>query len=130
MKRKRKTVILTLLIMLTVFFTLTGMMTYMKMRLKQITVSDVDFSKVEDGVYSGSYKLFPVEAEVKVTVKNHEITQIDLVKHTTGQGALAEVIPDKVVKAQNLKVDVVSGATQSSKAILKAIEAALNQTGQ
>jgi len=37
----------------------------------------------------------------------------------------AELITDMVIDSQSLKVDVVSGATYSSKIILKAIENAL-----
>jgi uncharacterized protein with FMN-binding domain len=53
------------------------------------------------------------------------IQNIDLIKHFNGRGEKAEVIIPKVVEAQSLKVDVVSGATASSKAILKAVETAL-----
>ncbi|MBA7580983.1 hypothetical protein ES708_22882 [subsurface metagenome] len=56
------------------------------------------------------------------------IAGIELVKHRSGQGAPAEMIASKVVEAQTLEVDVVSGATYSSKVILKAIENALNNT--
>lgn len=94
-------------------------------QLKDITVSNIDLSKINDGVYTGSYKVFPVTAEVKVTVNNHTIKQIDLIKHVNGQGTPAEILPGKVVEAQSLKVDIVSGATYSSKVILKAIENAL-----
>ena len=62
---------------------------------------------------------------MKVTVKNHAITDIDLLKHQNGQGKPAEVITERVLAAQSLKVDTVSGATMSSKVILLAIEDAL-----
>ncbi len=90
-----------------------------------ITISAVALSDLADGTYSGSYAVFPVAAEVKVTVRDHTITAIELVKHNHGQGKAAEAIPDSVVKAQTLDIDVVSGATYSSKVILKAIENAL-----
>lgn len=99
-------------------------------QLKDLKISNVDISKVPDGTYTGSYKVFPIIAEVKVTVKNHEITGIELVKHKSGQGAPAEIIPSKVVEAQILEVDAVSGATYSSKVILKAIENALNNANK
>ena len=93
--------------------------------LKDMEVAKVDLNTVEDGVYSGSYSAFPVSAEVNVTVKDHKITEIDLIKHDNGQGTPAEVIPGRVVEAQSLQVDSVSGATYSSRVILKAIEDAL-----
>lgn len=93
--------------------------------LKYMELAQIDLTAIEDGVYSGSYSAFPVSAEVNVTVKDHTITKIDLIKHSNGQGAPAEVIPDTVVKSQSLQVDSVSGATYSSRVILKAIEIAL-----
>lgn len=96
-------------------------------KLADMKIADVDLSKIEDGTYIGTYKVFPVEAIVNVTVNNHIITKIDLVKHVTGQGQDAEVIPSKVIEIQSLKVDTISGATYSSKVILKAIENALKK---
>lgn len=95
-------------------------------KLTMIEIEEVDLSHIEDGTYTGSYKVFPVSAEVTVTVKTHKITGIKLIKHVNGQGAAAESIPDEVVKTGSLQVDTVSGATYSSKVILKAIENALN----
>ncbi|KUO69329.1 MAG: FMN-binding protein [Clostridia bacterium BRH_c25] len=99
--------------------------TYRK-QVADITVSNVNVSEIADGTYTGSYDVLWVAAEVKVTVKNHKIEEIELVKHENGRGASAEIIPGKVVEAQSLEVDIVSGATSSSKVILKAIENALN----
>lgn len=93
--------------------------------LKDLTISHVDLSKIEDGVYTGKHKVFPILAEVEVTVNNHAITKIELLKHDNGRGSAAEIIPDKVVEGQTLKIDAISGATYSSKIILKAIENAL-----
>jgi uncharacterized protein with FMN-binding domain len=94
-------------------------------KLSDMPVSDVELKKIADGAYSGTYSAFPVSVEVKVTVKDHAITMIQIVKHDNGQGAPAEVLPEQVIKAQSLQVDTISGATYSSKCILKAIENAL-----
>ncbi len=93
--------------------------------LKDMPIARVDLLKVENGVHTGRYFAFPISAEVRVTVMDHVITGIDLIKHTTGQGKTAEVIPQRVVEAQSLEIDSVSGATYSSRVILKAIENAL-----
>lgn len=95
-------------------------------QLTNVTIPEVDLSKIEDGTYAGSYKVFPVSAKVEVTVENHHITYIDLIEHKNGQGAPAELIPGHVIKAQSLDVDAVTGATYSSKVILLTIENALN----
>ena len=93
--------------------------------LTNMKIEDIDVSKISDGKYKGEFEMFPVSAEVDVTIKAHQISKIDLIKHVNGKGAAAEKIPDAVVKAGSLQVDVVSGATFSSKVILKAIENAL-----
>ncbi|HBL84317.1 MAG: hypothetical protein A2Y17_07325 [Clostridiales bacterium GWF2_38_85] len=94
--------------------------------LKSIESNDVDLSKISDGTYSGSYKVLPISVEVSVTVKDHKITAIDLLKHDNGKGKAAETIINDVIKADSLKVDAVTGATYSSKVILLAIEDALS----
>lgn len=90
-----------------------------------IVIKDVNLNKVADGHYIGSYDVNFIAAKVQVNVKNHTIVSIKLLKHKTERGQKAEVIPERVVKAQSLKVDTITGATNSSKVILKAIQNAL-----
>jgi len=90
-------------------------------------IEDVDLSKVADGTYSGNYKVFPISVKVKVAVKDHQITSIEYVEHKSGKGAPAEAIRDNILEEQSLEVDVISGATYSSKAILKAVRNALTR---
>lgn len=92
-----------------------------------IRIGSVDLSSIEDGVYLGEHKTRLVSAQVKVTVKNHQIASIEIMKHENGRGKPAEEIVDAVVRVQSLQVDAVSGATVSSKVILKAIESALTK---
>ncbi len=92
-----------------------------------IQINSVDLTKVPDGTYEGSCKTLLVSVDIKVIVKDHQIKEIELVSHDNGKGAPAEVIPDRIVEAQSLDVDVVSGATSSSKVILKAVENALTR---
>lgn len=94
--------------------------------LANVVITDVDLSKIPDGKYEGSSSIFPVSVKLEVSVKNHKITDIKIIKHDNARGAKAEILTQKVIMAQSLNVDVISGATTSSKAILKAIEIALN----
>ena len=93
--------------------------------LVNTTLSDIDLNKIPDGSYFGSFSSFPVAAEVKVVVRNHEIVEVIILKHNHGRGSEAEVVSERVVASQTLRVDTVSGATYSSIVILKAIEDAL-----
>jgi uncharacterized protein with FMN-binding domain len=94
--------------------------------INELTIEDVNLAGIPDGNYTGSMDTVWVGASVMVTVKNHVITDIQL-DHRHDRGAAAEVIPAQVVQAQSLRVDLISGATSSSKLILKAIENALNE---
>lgn len=124
-----KTLIYTIHGLVTLCFSGNGNLTEEKV-YKDLDIQNVDLSKVGDGTYTGGYKVFPVAVEVRVRVENHSITEIELVKHTNGQGAPAEVIPRRVIESQSLDVDIVSGATYSSKVILKSIENALKSANK
>jgi uncharacterized protein with FMN-binding domain len=94
-----------------------------------LIVEDVDVSAVADGTYSGSYKLFHVQAAVEVTVDDGRITSITF----TDTGKIAEetqqdieAIFAEVISAQSLDVDITSGASVSKKVSLKAVEEALS----
>jgi len=93
--------------------------------LRDIEVTDPDLTQLADGVYRGKHNVFPVLVTVEVTIRDHRMEQIDLVRHINGQGSAAEVIPGLVIETQSLQVDAVAGATYSSKVILLAIEDAL-----
>ena len=84
-----------------------------------------ELSSIADGVYPGTASVPPVIARVKVSIQNGKITDFTIVRHLTGQGQSAEILADRIVEQQSIELDVVSGATYSSKAILKAGEKAL-----
>ena len=53
------------------------------------------------------------------------VSFIKIIEHENGSGSKAEKIVDDVISRQSLKVDAASGATVSSKCIIKAVENAL-----
>jgi uncharacterized protein with FMN-binding domain len=130
MKKKKYVVLIIIVgVILAMVITTVVIIKNMETKLEQLALTEVpeiDLSTVKDGIYNGSYQVFPIAVEVKVTVKNHAISEITLIKHTNGQGKPAEVIIDQVITKQSLQVDSISGATYSSKVILKAIENALS----
>ncbi|MDF2987081.1 MAG: hypothetical protein K0R50_2591 [Eubacterium sp.] len=112
------------------YFAIKGVQSFMDLRkyqkqVQDIKIENVDLSTVPDGIYVGNSEVLWIAAQVKVIVKDHKIVSIDLINHKNERGAEAEVIPGKVVEAQSLQVDTISGATNSSKVILDAIENAL-----
>lgn len=94
-------------------------------RVKDIPVSAPGLSALADGNYTGEYTIFPVSVEVEVNIQNHRIMAVTLLRHDNGLGGAAERLADEIVLRQGLELDSVSGATVSSKCILKAVETAL-----
>jgi uncharacterized protein with FMN-binding domain len=95
--------------------------------LPVIQFDKVELSKIEDGSYIGEYLGKLVKVVVEARVKDNKITEIVILKHDNGLGKKAEKIVDQIISTQSLNVEVVSGATSSSKAILKAVEVALTK---
>ncbi|MFA6784995.1 MAG: FMN-binding protein [Sphaerochaeta sp.] len=130
MKKRNKILLIGIVILLVIYAAGNLVIKNIESDLKELStleITDVDFSQLKNGTYKGSYAVFPVDVEVEVEVSDAEIQTIQIVKHRNGQGKPAEIIPSLVVKNQSLDVDVISGATYSSKAILKAIELAVLQ---
>jgi uncharacterized protein with FMN-binding domain len=83
-----------------------------------------------DGIYEGSYSSWPNSATVTVSVKDARITDIVIVRHFASWiGKKAEpVIPLRIIAAQSTRVDAVSGATNSSRVIMNAVQDALDKS--
>lgn len=95
--------------------------------VQNVPVAMPNLSDVADGVYTGEYAAGPVAVEAEVSVQNHAITEILLLRHDNGLGRPAEQIIQDILEQQSLDVDAVSGATVSSRCILKAVENALEK---
>ena len=94
-------------------------------KISEIEITQVDLSRIKDGQYVGEYDAGYIYAKVAVTVKEGKITGINILEHRNEHGQPAESIIDSIVKEQNITVDAVSGATNSSLVIKKACENAL-----
>lgn len=90
-------------------------------------IESINITEIDDGIYQGKYEVFPVSVELNVEVKDHQIIEIDILKHDNGQGKPAELIINSVIEQNSIDVDVISGASYSSRTILQAISNALNQ---
>lgn len=96
-------------------------------KINKLTIENVSVAQVKDGTYEGAEDIFPVTASVRVTVSGGKITDIVMISHGHGPGHGADSILPRVIAAQSLAVDAVTGATYSSKVVLKAIETALKK---
>lgn len=93
--------------------------------LEAINITMPDLSGSRDGTYRGSWETTLVKAEVEVVLVNRTITALLLLRHDNGRGGPAEAVLEDVLAAQTVEVDTITGATGSSKVILKAVETAL-----
>ncbi len=125
MKKGKKVLLITFIVVLFLFITGKIVMGNMVKNVKNISVFMPDLSDIQDGNYIGEYSITPVHVKVEVSVNNHQITDISILQHDNGLRSTAESIVNDIVEEQSLDIDAVSGATVSSKCILKAVENAI-----
>ncbi len=87
-------------------------------------------STFKDGEYTGTAAGYGGDLEVKVTVAENKINNVEVVTHSETAGISDEAIseiPKKIVEAQNTEVDAISGSTVTSDGIKAAAADALAQ---
>ena len=130
MKISRKKIILSIVIFI---FTigLIGGAVYLKnvadykQAVKETTFDEINISDVSDGVYIGEYDVNFIYAKVEVDVSGGKIIDVRILEHRQERGKAAEAVANEIVDEQRIDVDTVSGATNSSIVIKKAVEVAL-----
>lgn len=129
MKKIFRVFIVLILFILILVVSCTAMMNKEMEKAKNelMLVEDPDLSKVEDGIYRGKVETMLVKAEVEVSVKNHKIISISIIKHENGKGKPAEAIVDVIVKDNSTDVELIAGATMSSLVIRAAVIDAVNK---
>lgn len=95
--------------------------------VRQMEIAHVELAAIPDGDYPGSFEYAMTEVKVLVFVRDHQITDVRITGgdfNEYGEQAREGVI--EMMIAQNSPVvEVVTGATTTSKAIMKAVENAL-----
>lgn len=97
-----------------------------------LPLNAVDFDMLNDGIYRGVYEGGRYKwrrNECDVTVTNGRVTGIQLVStiDPAAENTDHEMLYERVIKAQSLQVDTISGASLTSKAYLQCVENALVQ---
>jgi uncharacterized protein with FMN-binding domain len=95
-----------------------------------LPLNAVNFHKLSDGTYHGVYAggMYRWRTnECDVTVTNGAVTGIQLAgsNDPAAEKNYTETLYDRVIQAQSLHVDTISGATLTSKAYLQCVENAL-----
>ena len=95
-------------------------------RVREMPIADVDLSAVPDGVRNGSFTFDGFTYEVKTTVENHRIAKIGPVSaNKSSRMKKAVAVLPLVIERQTPNVDAATGATATTKALLKAVERSL-----
>ncbi len=97
---------------------------------RSLPLNRVNFSRLVDGTYHGLYEggMYKWRRnECDVTVANGKVSDIRLAasQDPGAENAKAEMLYERVIAAQSLQVDTVSGATLTGKAYLQCVENAL-----
>lgn len=94
----------------------------------EMVIEPVPMGTVADGVYTGEMDAGIIYVKAEVEVQDHRLMRIELLEHRHGRGEKGEAVITRMMEAQSLEVQDISGATYSSKSIRKAVENALRQS--
>ncbi len=95
--------------------------------VRNMPIGEVDLSRIPDGSYEGNFTYGSFTYAIQVGVKDHNIEKVIIIENRDSKYAgMAEGVVERVIEKQTPNVEVVTGATTTSKALLKAIENALN----
>lgn len=94
--------------------------------MREMQIKDVDLRSLADGDYVGAFSYGGFEYRVKTVVKERRIVDVVVLQNRdTDYAKEAEGVLPEMVKRQTPNVDAISGATTTSKALMKAVENAL-----
>jgi len=100
-------------------------------QMRNLPLNKVDFSNLKDGTYKGSFNggMYKWrENEIQVKVENGQVTNIQVLKNKENRPKeFTDKLFNRVIQSQSLQVDVVTGATMTSKAYLQGAENALKK---
>ncbi len=93
---------------------------------RNMKISSPDLTRISDGMYTGTLTHTGFEYAVAVRVKSHRITGVGMVKNRESKFAQwAEGVLPRIVDHQSPNVDGITGATTTSKVLMKAVETTL-----
>lgn len=118
-------VIMLLLVIIHILFYYIDFAQYSQ-KIASIQLHGIENLCLEDGTYTGAYDAGYIYAQVSVTVTNGSVSDIQILEHRHQRGLAAEQIVNDIIASQQTGIDAVSGATNSSLVIQKAVENALH----
>jgi uncharacterized protein with FMN-binding domain len=118
-----------MLITLTILFVAFGIIGNINLnKLRNMPIENSDLSGLDDGVYEGVFVGGGGIYTVKVMVEAGRMTSIASSNDRESKYEIfSRPVTDRIIENQNANVDGITGATTTSKCIMKAVEDALRQ---
>ncbi len=87
---------------------------------------------LEDGIYEGAGTGFSGTIRVAVQIKDKKIADIEILSHGDDEAFFnrARNVMNKMISSQSIDVDIISGATYSSRGIIEAVADALHMSNE
>ncbi len=113
-------------VVIIVAFMLLGCATQEMLMVRQMAIKDVDIHLIRDGTYIGAFSYGGFKYQVKTIVNDHQIKDVVVLHNRdTNHAKRAEGVIPEILRNQTPNVDAISGATTTSKALMKAVENSL-----
>jgi uncharacterized protein with FMN-binding domain len=96
----------------------------------EVPTETIDITSLASGKRSGEFTYGPIRVQLELTIAGGRITAVDILKLNAGPGHSEESgkqIPKRIIEKQDYRVDVVTGATSTSKSIMIATYNALTK---
>ncbi len=125
-KKKLAQIIVIILLVFGVFSLV--MQTVMMHSYRNMAIKSIDLKTISNGRYLGSAEFYGFEYKIALEIKNHKIIMVDIINNRDNNYAhYAEGVKYKIIKAGNINIDGITGATTTSKCLLKAAENAFQK---
>lgn len=125
---KQKTVVMILVPLIAIGIGIATINAMNLNKIRNMPIKNIDLTKISDGIYKGDAHAGNYTYKVRVTVENHKIVNIEGVDNRKSPYVTyAKGVFTKIIKQQKVDVDVITGATTTSKVFMKAVENALNE---
>jgi uncharacterized protein with FMN-binding domain len=95
-------------------------------RIRNMTINEPDLRRLENGRYIGRAEVGGFSFVVEVIMTDHRMEEIKVLKNgDSSYERWAEGVISKILRYQTLQVDAITGATTTSKALMKAVSNSL-----
>ncbi|MEE4311906.1 MAG: FMN-binding protein [candidate division KSB1 bacterium] len=122
----RKVQIVLVSIVVMIFIAMSVMMSLSLDYYRNLEIADRTASGLQDGIYSGSAVVAGILYEADVEVKDERIVDVVFTENRESSYArYAEGVVPRILEKQTPNVDAITAATTTSKALMKAVEDAL-----